>query len=183
MITMRKHNYSFTECVLRIITGMLPAAGMLLLPGCRAPHSDGRLPKQHLALHRHERTTIYVDRIDNRVVLDDKRTVPGINATIAAADGFRSFLIGRQDSAVAADNRTGRAEEEYFQYTMQNEWVALTGGDTLRPVFFQEKTSMDKNIKEGVMVFELPAAASIDTLIYRDSFDGTKPDIFVVNRK
>jgi hypothetical protein len=174
---MRKHHYSFTGCVLQIITGML------LLPGCRAPHSDSRPPKQHLAMHRHEGATIYVDRVDNRVVLDEKRTVADINGKITGADGFRSFLIGRQDSAVAGDNKTGRTEEEYFQYTMQNEWVALTGGDTLRPVFFQEKTGLDKNIKEGVMVFELPGTASIDTLIYRDSFDGTRPDIFVVNRK
>ncbi len=139
----------------------------LLLAACHNRNAPAAAPERHLVLRTRPGNALYVDRVDNRVVMQTDSV---------AQKNFCSFRIGVADSSwtTAATSVSGRRsvieKERYFQYTMQNDWKALAGGDTLLAVFFQEKPAPGSLAKEGVIVFETPSGKKPDTLIYRDSF-------------
>ena len=146
----------------------------LLLAACHNKSAPAAVPEKHLALLTRPGTSLYVDRVDNRVLMQ---------ADPATKNHFYSFRIGWTDSAAGIDKRQSLEKERYFQYTMQYDWRALSGGDTLSAVFFQEKPGLSDQLKEGVMVFETPSGRQPDALIYRDSFGAWGTQLFVLNGK
>jgi hypothetical protein len=149
-------------------------AGILCL-GCKG--KPGTVAAEtHLSMVRQPGAMLWVDRLDSRVVLQKADTTG--NTT------FCSFLVGWRDSLpVAADGQKRQDRERYFQYGMQQDWTALMDGDSLRPVFLQERPVLDQQLKEGAMVFEIPHGRRVDTLVYRDSFGAWGTQIFVLNGK
>ena len=146
----------------------------LLLAACHNHTAPSVAPEKHLALVSRPGAALYVDRVDNRVVLQQDK---------ASQNRFCSFRIGLTDSSTAIDRRGTVEKERYFQYGMQGDWKALTGGDSLSAVFFQEKPGLNDQVKEGVLVFETPGGRPPDTLVYRDSFGPWGTQIIVLNRK
>ncbi len=158
-----------------LLRGMLSSAiGIcIVLPACRNP-SVVVSPKVHLAIVSEAGATLYLDRLESRSVM--KEDVSSGSKTI-----FCSFLVGWQDSAFIMDKKKGMAREKYFQYDMQKDWVALVKGDSVYPVFFQERPGLNSQLKEGALVFEIPAGARADTLVYKDSFGVWGTRLFVLN--
>ncbi len=152
-----------------IALALLPA--LAALTACNSHVPPATPPEKHLVLIHRPGAAIYIDRVDNRVVLQNSD---------ATNNKFCSFRIGLADSL---DTKQSLEKEKYFQYTMQGDWKALAGGDTLRAVFFQEKPGLNAMVKEGVMVFETPDGRTPDTLIYRDSYGSWGTQLFVLNRK
>ena len=146
----------------------------LLLAACHNRTAPAAAPEKHLVLLTRPGAALFVDKVDNRVVLQQARS---------SQNSFCSFRIGWTDSATAAGKLQSTEKERYFQYTVQQDWKALAGGDTLLPVFFLEKPSLSEQLKEGVIVFETPEGRQPDTLIYRDSFGPWGTQVFVLNRK
>ena len=146
------------------------AAGLLLL-SCHLRQHPFNPAEKHQAAVKRPGAMLYVDRADNRMVM---QATPGL------AGNFSSFRIGWADSLTAAE--PNRQKERYFQYQMQQDWRALVNGDTLYPVFFQEKPGLNQQLKEGVIVFENAQGVQPDTLVYRDSFGNWGTQIFVLNR-
>ena len=144
----------------------------LLLTACGNPQSTVAV-KQHLAAVSRPGEILYVDHLDNRVVLKEE-------AAAGSTTVFCSFLVGWQDSTLQTDKKKSLAREKYFQYDMQKDWTALVKGDSLHPVFFQEKSGLNSQLKEGALVFEVPAGEQPDTLIYKDSFGGWDQQVLVL---
>ena len=129
----------------------------------------------HLVSAHQPGALLYLDRLDNRAVLQWADTI--------GKTSFCSFLIGLRDSVAAPDAKKRLERERYFQYTMQEDWAAMVDGDALRPVFFQQKPGLDPQLDEEAMVFEIPRGHRVDTLVYRDSYGGWGTQIFVLNGK
>jgi hypothetical protein len=150
-------------------------AGVLLLAACHQP-SPAPPAERHLAMVSWAGSSISIDKADNRSVM---RTEPAPGA----ATVFSSFLVRWEDSLAGTDRKRDLEREKYFQYHMQKDWVALINGDSLYPVFFQGKPELNRQRKEGVMVFEIPSDRQPDTLVYKDSFTSGGAQLFVLNRK
>ncbi len=150
--------------------------GLGLLASC---HTD--LPHQepspvHLARIGRSDDLLYIDRISNRAIMKE-------GTDTGTKTAFYSFLVGWQDSTAKADKKGGNEKEKYFQYDMQKDWAALVNGDSLHPVFFQERPGLSDILKEAVMVFELPRGTTTDTIVYKDSFGAWGGRLFVLNLK
>lgn len=130
----------------------------------------------HEAMVSRAGESIYVDRVSNRSVMR-------ADSDTGSRTIFCSFLVGWQDSAADMDKDRQRGREKYFQYSMQEDWVALVDGDSLSPVFFQERPGLNQQLKEGVMVFELPLGAETDTLVYKHGYGSWGTRLFVLNLK
>lgn len=146
----------------------------LLLVACHNRSAPAVAREKHLVQLSRPGSSIYLDPVDNRMVMQIDSTT---------ANKFCSFRLGWTDSAAGSNLRRGVVTERYFQYTMQQDWKALAGGDTLSPVLFQEKPGLSGQLKEAVIVFETPSGRKPDTLIYRDSFGAWGTQVFVLNRK
>jgi hypothetical protein len=156
-------------------TSVVAAFALLLTAAaCQSRTAPSIAPEKHLAQLTRQGASLYVDRVDNRVVLQPGKT---------AQNKFCSFRIGWTDSLAVTGKSASPEKERYFQYTVQHDWKALAGGDTLIPVFFQEKPGLNQQLKEGVMVFETPTGRQPDTLVYRDSFGAWGTQILILNRK
>lgn len=147
---------------------------VLLCLGCKGKHGVVSTVT-HLVSVSQPGATLYLDRLDNRVVLQ--------SADTAGESTFCSYLIGWKDSLLSTDAQKRMERERYFQYEMQQDWTAQVGGDSIHPVFFQEKPVPDEGLKEAAMVFEIPRGRRVDTLIYRDKFSTWGTQIFVLNGK
>jgi hypothetical protein len=101
------------------------------------------------------------------------------------ATRFCSFLVGIRDSVAAAvaDADKRREREKYLQYGMQEDWRAIVGGDSLKPVFMQEKPNLGGDLREDALVFEIPRGVRADTLVYRDTYGDWGTQVFVLNEK
>lgn len=146
----------------------------LLLTGCHSRPAPVKEP-QHLAMVQRQGSSIFVDRIDNSMVMLEDNHSPG-------RKNFYSFLVGWRDTVLGNDPAEAGKREKYFQYDMQKDWCGLVKGDSVRPVFSQEKPGIDKDLKQVVLVFETPADIGPDTLIYRDTYGSGGTAIFVLNR-
>ena len=149
-------------------------ACFILLVACHSRTAPAATAEKHLILLTRPGAALFVDRVDNRVVMQKDNT---------SQNRFCSFRIGWADSAAGIDKSKAVEKERYFQYKVQQDWKALAGGDTLLPVFFQERPGLSEQLKEGVIVFETPEGRQPDTLIYRDSFGAWGTQLFVLNRK
>ncbi|HEY6902424.1 MAG TPA: hypothetical protein VI233_17325 [Puia sp.] len=142
-----------------------------LLLACHTRTAPATRVETHLAQVSRSGTALFVDRVDNRMVMQTDST-----------NSFCSFQIGWTDSAVSFQQAQAAEKERYFQYRIQQDWKALAHGDTLYPVFFQEKPGLGQERKEGVLVFALKDGTQPDTLIYRDSYGNWGTQYFIVNR-
>ena len=59
----------------------------------------------------------------------------------------------------------------YYAYAVSEDWYAYVQGDSLRPVYFEPKVKIHKQVDEGILVFEIPVGHRIDSLIYNDSYN------------
>jgi hypothetical protein len=146
----------------------------ILLTGCHSRPAPFQEPR-HLAIVQKQGSSLVVDRIDNTIVMREDSSSSG-------RKNFSSFLIGWRDTASKNDLAEAGKREKYFQYDMQKDWCGLIKGDSIRPVFFQEKPGLDKDLKQAVLVFETPAGVGPDTLIYKDTYGSGGTVIFVLNR-
>ena len=142
--------------------------------GCKGKPAATTAQK-HLALLHQPGVALWVDRLDNRAILQ--------KADTTGETTFSSFLVGSDDSLSATDATKRQEREKYIQYAMQQDWTGLMDGDSLRPVFFQEKAGLNPQRRENAMVFEIPRGRRIDTLIYQDHFGAWGTQIFVLNGK
>jgi hypothetical protein len=148
---------------------MLCAFVLLVFIACHSRTAPARRTEAHLVLRSRPGAALYLDRADPGSVME------------AGTDAghFACFRIGWVDSAATTEVEKLR----YFQYRVQNDWRALAAGDTLLPVFFQERPGLDQRVHEGVMVFETPAGRQPDTLVYRDSYGSWGKQMIVLNPK
>ena len=140
---------------------------------CRHKVAPGEVEVRHLVSVSKPKEVLYLDRLDNRAILQ-KEDNSGVTR-------FSSFLVGITDSLVVSDADKRREREKYIQYGMQQDWVAVVGGDSLKPVFMQEKPNLDDKVRESALVFEIPGGAQADTLVYRDTYGDWGTQVFVLN--
>jgi hypothetical protein len=143
--------------------------------GCQRHHPAQTAAATHLISVSQPGSMLYLDRLDNHVILSHEDTM--------GTTTFCSFLVGLRDSSPVSDAKRLIERERYIQYGMQQNWTALVNGDSIRPVFFQEKPHLDQQLREGAMVFEVPRGRRPDTLIYRDTFGTWGTQVFVLNGK
>jgi hypothetical protein len=151
---------------------------LCLVLACTACHHREQtqvIPVSHLLSISQGGATLYIDRLDNRAVL--------AHADTTGPTTFCSFLVGWQDSLAVTDAKRTKDWEKYLQYTMPQDWTALVAGDSVKPVFFQEKPHLSGQGREGALVFEISRSHRADTLIYRDHFGQWGTQIFVLNEK
>jgi hypothetical protein len=141
-----------------------------LLAACHNRTVPATPAEKHLFVVSRPGAALYLDPVDSRVVMQK-----------GSEGHFCSFRVGWTDSS--AGTTPSREKERYFQYTAQYDWKALSGGDSLPAVLFQEKPGLNSLVKEGVVVFETPDGRQPDTLVYRDSYGSWGTQIFVLNRK
>ena len=150
--------------------------GLMMFVACRQrPMAVAKVEPKHLIALQKPKEVLYIDRLDNRVVMQREDT--------AGPTTFRSFLVGLRDSLAVTDAKRLQEREKYLQYDMQRDWTAIVGGDSLKPVFFQEKPHLDGLSREGALVFEVPRGSRADTLVYRDTYGDWGTQVFVLNEK
>ena len=147
----------------------------VVLGGCKRRVAPGVVEAKHLISVNKPKEMLYLDRLDNRVVMAREDT--------AGPTMFRSFLVGLRDSVVVTDADRKREREKYLQYGMQGDWTAIVDGDSLKPVFMQEKPNLGGELRESALVFEVPRGAEADTLVYRDTYGDWGTQVFVLNEK
>lgn len=149
--------------------------GVLAVGGCRQRPVMAVVEAKHLISISKSREVLYLDRLDNRVVLHAEDS--------SGSTTFSSFLVGLLDSLAPKDGDKKREREKYIQYEMQRDWTAIVGGDSLKPVFMQEKPYLDGQLRENALVFEIPRGSRADTLVYRDTYGDWGTQVFVLNEK
>jgi hypothetical protein len=154
--------------------GLFSVAAMLLISAaCRETHSTVSEDRKHLVSAGKPGEILYIDRLDNRAILQREDS--------AGPTGFCSFLVGWRDSLPAGDGKRTVEKEKYIQYHMQQDWTAIVGGDSIKPVFLQEKPYLNQLLREAAMVFEIPRGSRADTLIYRDTWGDWGVQVFILN--
>ncbi|MBW7892075.1 MAG: hypothetical protein H3C48_13845 [Chitinophagaceae bacterium] len=130
--------------------------------------------KQHwIAVTRPSVGAMYIDSIPLQSVMkvtEDKKPY----------QKFKAYLIGFSDSVVLRDKSDQISRNRYYQYDLQHDWAAITGGQELKPVFYQPRTSLTDGLHEGIIVFELNGNNHPDTLIYTDSFGSWGKQKFIL---
>ena len=155
---------------------MLFFCAFLFGEACHSVAPTTRPAVQHLALISRPGEALYIDRVSNSTVMKERNDG-------SAKTSFCSFLVGWQDSTINAASEDSRDREKYFQYDMQKDWVALVKGDSVYPVFFQERPTLGQQCKESVLVFELPRGSVTDTLVYKHGYGSWGTRLFVLNEK
>lgn len=150
---------------------------MLTAAACRPGPATtaAAVEPRHLILIHQPGQDLYLDRLDNRAVLQDPDPTGPTN--------FCSFLVGWRDSLKVTDAGRVQEKEKYIQYHMQQDWTAVIAGDSVKPVFLQEKPHLDGELREMALVFEIPRSHWLDTLVYRDTYGTWGTQVFVLNEK
>jgi hypothetical protein len=105
---------------------------------------------------------IGLDKVPNETVMELPKDTGNVN--------FFSYSVSFQDSTLVTDAQKKLEMGKYYQYDMQNDWVAMVNGDSVRPVFYQPKVKKSVQLNEGIIVFEIPSGIEPDTLIFADSY-------------
>lgn len=133
-----------------------------MLYGCgRVVKAEPAQPKHWAEVTQKGTGRFYMDQVPVEKVMK----VTGTGST-----RFICYQVGFEDEIMITDKAKLQERGKYFQYDMQKDWLLKLKEDSLKPVFFQPSVKMDRNINEGVLVFEVPAGQVPDTLIYRDAF-------------
>ena len=147
----------------------------LVFGACRQRHTAAAAEPKHLISLNKPKEVLYLDRLDNRVVMAREDT--------SGSTRFCTFLVGMRDSLKITDGDRKREREKYIQYGMQQDWTAIVGGDSVKPVFMQEKPNLGGDLRESALVFEIPRGSRADTLVYRDTYGDWGTQVFVLNAK
>jgi len=159
-------------------------AGIMIIAGCivlaaTACHSrqDESTPRQkHLAAFAQRGSSLYVDKVDNRMVMSKE-------SDTATGRKFISYKVAFYDSTLVSDDKKKEALGLYYQYKMPDDWKALVGKDSIAPVFYQPVTTLNSQANEGILVFELPDNIQPDALVYHDASGLWNTQIIVLKSK
>jgi hypothetical protein len=114
-------------------------------------------------------------------------TVPSKNVVtteIGNTSKYVSFLFGVSDSVFKIRKDREAAEDgKYYNYAIERDLFAISGPDTLKPVFFHPKIELSQQTHESVIVFELPQSTILDTLVYNDSYGSWGIKKFILNER
>ena|ERR1700694_1101551 len=151
---------------------------MMFIGACCACHMrtavlPGVFPPHQVEIREKGIGMIYVDRVPNSVVMKNGQDT----------SSFVSYLVGFQDSN-AISNPAKRTElGRYYQYEMYRDWALVSRQDSMAPVFYQDRRRPDAQNRETILVFELPAGRSADTLVFRDGLNYWGKHIIYVNQQ
>jgi hypothetical protein len=126
----------------------------------------------HLAEIVHADAMLYVDEVRNDLVL--QQTEP------AGATAFCSYRVGIEAHG-RKDTQQETARQKYFEYEMQQDWKLVLNGDSIAPVFFHPMVRLNKAVREGVMVFEVPAGSVPHALVYDDTSGDWGKQLIILN--
>src|SRR5579871_1464365 len=127
---------------------------LVLTAYCHLPSS--KHPPAHLAMVKQAGETLSIDSLDNKVLLGKDN--PSIPTTL------RCFLITWADDLDNGDELGMICRDSYFQYRMQQDWVALVGGDSIRPVLFRNKPLLNRHLRQGAIAFSIPTGCRVDKI-------------------
>ena len=137
---------------------------------CHQPEGVKKDHFRHLAEIHKNGLVLYIDKVDSRQVIKSENY-----------SAFSSYKIGFVDS-MPANKKMQQEQAVYFDYRMGNDWKAVIGSDSIAPVYFQPVTGLNKMIKEGILVFELPHGKQPDALVYNDSFGDWQQQTIALNQ-
>jgi hypothetical protein len=151
---------------------------VLLLWSCNKPGKATDLPgKEHwIEITRPSVGAMYIDSIPLQSVMK-------VSKNKEPDQKFKAYLIGFSDSVVLKDKADQINRNKYYQYDLQHDWTAITGGQELKPAFYQPRTSIADGLHEGIIVFELSENRHPDTLVYTDSFGSWGKQKFILEGK
>jgi len=161
------------NCVL-LISGIVSC--VIWLSACNSAKSNIVTEQHQVQIQKEGTGVIYIDKISCSSVIRSEDTA-------GSKTSFRCFRVGFIDSlaiAKATDKKSLDAGK-YYQYDMQNDWVALVNGDSTRPVFYHPRQRMENHRNEGILVFEVPRDKEPDTLVYADSYSSWGTQIIIIN--
>jgi len=137
---------------------------LIILAGCNNK-TEVKVSEQHWAQVNNNRGgMIYIDTISCHNVM---RNDPN-----SSLSNYTCLLVGFIDSAALLPATDGRDIEQgkYFQFDMQKDWVGISGTDSMQPVFFHPKVTLERHRKEGILVFEHERNQRLESLVYKDSY-------------
>jgi hypothetical protein len=139
------------------------------LTACQTQRPKAKPVALHLAeVHRNDHA-VYVDQFDSRRLVQT-----------AGANAFTCYKITFEDSELP-DEKSKRERNLYYEFRAGNDWKALSAGDSIKPVFFQPIKGLNEQVKEVVLVFELPEGRRADTLVYNDSYGDWQQQVMPLN--
>lgn len=119
--------------------------------------------KSHwIELKRPSVGTLYIDSVPLRSVMK-------VRADSNDETKFRAYLVGFSDSVIVNDNAKHIDNNKYYEYDMQNDWTAIEGERSCKPVFYQSRMTGQRTVNGGILVFETNNSLHPDTLIYKDT--------------
>ena len=66
---------------------------------------------------------------------------------------------------------------------MPQDWTALSGGDSIHPVYFRQRPVLNRHLRQGALVFPTPPGRRIDTLVYTGAEGPWRKQLFILKRK
>jgi len=128
----------------------------------------------HLASFHGLGETVFIDSMDARVAMDCETPDPPLNSSC--------FLMSWSDN-IKHDDEIGMAQrEEYIEFGMRRDWVALAGGDSIYANFFRQRPLLDRHLHQWALVFPVPAGRRIDTLVYTGTETVWGKRLFILKR-
>jgi hypothetical protein len=158
-----------------VLSIVVVISAMSWLVSCSSAQSTMLTEKHEAQVQREGIGMIYTDNIPCSSVI---RTENGDGSS-----SFHCFRVGIIDSLAVAKPADKKSLEagKYYQYDLQNDWVALINGDSTRPVFYQPRQRMENHRYEGILVFEIPKDKVADTLVYTDSYSSWGTQLIIIN--
>jgi hypothetical protein len=142
---------------------LLPAVLLAICLSCKDKAGTlANIPLEHhdAQMSKPDGSLISIDAVPNSSVMRNADTDTG-------STRFYTFRVGIADSLIA-DKKQEMVKQRYYDFEMEQDWIAVVNGDSMHPVFFHPQPQKTQVLKEFIMVFELPAGWKPDTLIYKD---------------
>lgn len=154
---------------------LFPCLALILSgAGCQSASPGAKHPQQkHWAeVNNPALGLLYVDKAEPGQVMQ---------VTDSANTRFVAYKVGWRDEISSADNKYKQEKGKYLQYDMPHDWALKMQNDSFAVVFSQPVVKTVLQEDEAILVFEIPAGANPDTLIYRDSFGGWGTQKIILN--
>ncbi|PZR26533.1 MAG: hypothetical protein DI535_14080 [Citrobacter freundii] len=150
-----KKRYAFVICL----------AGMVICVACGSSASrPARQQQAHWAeVNNPALGSLYADEVDPARVMQ---------VTDSGTTKFVAYKIGLREEKIPANNQYMLDRGKYLQFDMQHDWSLKSQSDSFGVVFFQPVVKKIDQVDESILIFEIPAGVTPDTLIYQDSFGG-----------
>ena len=172
---------------LRRLLGVSAAIIVLAIAGY-GRHSTAKNP--HLAFFHAAGETVFIDSMDSRVAMDSRGPDSSASSSALSLPGGGSsrielscFLMSWADNLKLDDEMGMARREEYIQFGMRRDWVALAGGDSIYASFFRQRPLLDRHLHQWALVFPVPAGRRIDTIAYTGTVATWGKRLFILNRK